>query len=66
MVVESIHLGVEREGVQEPTGWGIEFAKNIDETDMTTENELRLLCEKLDPTGSTSSRRSVGTSHRSG
>jgi glutaconate CoA-transferase subunit B len=51
MVVESIHPGVEREDVQEATGWDIEFANDVSETEPPTENELRLLREELDPDG---------------
>ncbi|MCD2203654.1 CoA-transferase subunit beta [Halobacterium sp. KA-6] len=51
MVVESIHPGVDREDVQEATGWDIKFAGDVDETEPPTEDELRLIREELDPDG---------------
>ena len=51
MIVKSIHPGVEMEDVQEATGWDIEFANNVSETEQPTKNELRLLREELDPDG---------------
>ena len=51
MVVESLHPGVEREDVQETTGWDIAFADDVTETEPPTETELRLIREELDPDG---------------
>lgn len=51
MYVESLHPGVSREDVQEATGWKLQFAEDVTETDPPTEEDVRLLREDLDPDG---------------
>ena len=51
IVVESLHPDVEREEVQEATGWELGFRDSIEETTAPTDDELRMIREDLDPDG---------------
>lgn len=51
MVVESLHPGVDRETVQEATGWELRFAEDVSETSVPEADTLRLIREELDPDG---------------
>ena len=51
MVLESLHPSVELAQVQTEIGWELKVTPDLRETEPPTEEELRLLREKLDPQG---------------
>ena len=51
MVLSTLHPGVELAEVQAEVGWELKAAPDLSETEPTTEEELRLLREELDPQG---------------
>ncbi|EFW91024.1 coenzyme A transferase [Haladaptatus paucihalophilus DX253] len=51
MYVDTLHVGVTRDEVQEATGWEVQFADDVTETPTPDDEEIRLIREKLDPDG---------------
>jgi len=51
MVLHSLHPEVELVEVQEAVGWELNIAPNLGETELPTDEDLRLLREELDPQG---------------
>lgn len=51
MYVESLHPGVTRDTIQEATGWEMQFASDLAETEPPTETEINLIRNDLDPDG---------------
>jgi len=51
MTLHSLHPGVELVEVQEAVGWELKIAPNLGETELPTDEDLRLLREELDPQG---------------
>lgn len=51
MYLESYHPGTSVDLVRENTGWDLQIADNIRETEPPTEEQIRILREELDPTG---------------
>ncbi len=49
MQVESIHPGVTREQIVENTGFELLWAPDLTVSEAPTEDELRILREKVDP-----------------
>ena len=49
MEVLSLHPGVTADQVQAATGFQLEFADNVTTTEPPTSEELRILCEDIDP-----------------
>lgn len=49
MMVESIHPGITGEKIQENTGFELLWAEQLEQTDVPTEEELRILREEVDP-----------------
>ncbi|WP_423747472.1 CoA-transferase (plasmid) [Haladaptatus sp. SPP-AMP-3] len=51
MYVDTLHVGVTRDEVQEATGWEVQFADDVTETPTPDDEEIRLIREELDPDG---------------
>jgi len=51
MVAESLHPGVDREDIQEATGWDLRFSDDLTTTDVPGDDTLALIREELDPDG---------------
>jgi glutaconate CoA-transferase, subunit B len=51
MQLTSLHAGASVEQVKESVGWDLRCARSVAETPVPTDRELRLLRERLDPTG---------------
>ncbi|MFB6134710.1 MAG: CoA-transferase subunit beta [Halanaeroarchaeum sp.] len=51
MYVDTIHPEATRDEVQEATGWELQFAEEVSETPVPSEEEIRIIREDLDPDG---------------
>nr|WP_254663003.1 hypothetical protein [Haladaptatus sp. W1] len=51
MYVDTLHVGVTRDEVQEATDWEVQFADDVTETPTPDDEEIRLIREELDPDG---------------
>lgn len=51
LILTALHPGSTVEKARENTGWDLKVAENLKETEPPTEEEIRILREKLDPTG---------------
>jgi glutaconate CoA-transferase subunit B len=51
MILTALHPGKTVEDAKANTGWDLKIAQQVRETELVTENELRILREELDPTG---------------
>lgn len=51
LYVSAMHPGVDREEIQEKTGWDLRFADSVARTTEPNADEIRLIREELDPEG---------------
>ena len=51
MVLSGLHPGIELETVHEQVGWELKVSDNLSETEIPTQEEIRIIREDLDPQG---------------
>jgi glutaconate CoA-transferase subunit B len=51
MYLDTYHPGITVQQVKDNTGWDLKISPDVHETELPTEEQIRLLREELDPRG---------------